>query len=371
MTSFQRQLNLYGFMRKTDGTDRGSYYHELFLRGRSDLAKIMVRTRVKGECKRRALLEPDFYKMPFCPDDPDPRQQPQPQQQPLPQSSKGLHSSLASSAPSDRHHHYYGKDVARTPRGEYPDVYYSSRHGGRTGDRTRCGPGADGHEPYRYMQGNINLPSSFFFLDEEPLLQAPDDSEWTPPPFPDFQASSQRRPRERPPEQMIQPSYYPNIVSPSPTNPRSNIYRSSQSNMRRGIERQRPSPESREEQAEYHHPHVHSPQHHPHSNRRRENDGSDVGQRENHSWTEDRGGDPMHSYYYPPHPHHLSHGAPEHQYQPHHFRRRGSEEGAAGPPFTGRSSRHHPMYFEGQHFEPLDETSLEMYESDIHSQIDG
>jgi hypothetical protein len=48
LTSFQRQLNLYGFCRLTSGTDRGAYYHELFLRGRPFLCKRMIRTRIKG-----------------------------------------------------------------------------------------------------------------------------------------------------------------------------------------------------------------------------------------------------------------------------------------------------------------------------------
>lgn len=66
MSSFQRQLNLYGFLRQNTGQDRGSYYHELFLRGRPDLPKIMVRTRVKGIGMGRTNKlekEPDFYKM--------------------------------------------------------------------------------------------------------------------------------------------------------------------------------------------------------------------------------------------------------------------------------------------------------------------
>lgn len=37
MTSFQRQLNLYGFRRVTKGEDVGSYYHPKFQKGRRDL----------------------------------------------------------------------------------------------------------------------------------------------------------------------------------------------------------------------------------------------------------------------------------------------------------------------------------------------
>mmetsp|Transcript_46610 Transcript_46610/g.113548 ORF Transcript_46610/g.113548 Transcript_46610/m.113548 type:complete len:611 (-) Transcript_46610:285-2117(-) len=67
LTSFQRQLNLYGFSRLTKGADAGSYYHELFLRGRDGLAKRMKRTKVKGTKYKAASnpdAEPDFYKMP-------------------------------------------------------------------------------------------------------------------------------------------------------------------------------------------------------------------------------------------------------------------------------------------------------------------
>jgi hypothetical protein len=68
LTSFQRQLNLYGFLRLTTPRDRGGYYHELFLRGRDDLVKVMLRTRVKGNGIKGGApsMQPDFYSMPFC-----------------------------------------------------------------------------------------------------------------------------------------------------------------------------------------------------------------------------------------------------------------------------------------------------------------
>lgn len=66
MTSFQRQLNLYGFARITRGNDAGGYYHELFLRGKPFLCKRMARTKVKGTRFKAASSpdqEPDFYSM--------------------------------------------------------------------------------------------------------------------------------------------------------------------------------------------------------------------------------------------------------------------------------------------------------------------
>lgn len=68
LTSFQRQLNLYGFCRLTSGRDRGGYYHELFLKGRPFLCRKMVRTRIKGtgiKASSNPTHEPNFYGMPF------------------------------------------------------------------------------------------------------------------------------------------------------------------------------------------------------------------------------------------------------------------------------------------------------------------
>jgi hypothetical protein len=66
ISSFQRQLNLYGFSRLTKGLDRGGYYHELFLRGRPFLLARMRRQKVKGTFQRARSNpeeEPNFYGM--------------------------------------------------------------------------------------------------------------------------------------------------------------------------------------------------------------------------------------------------------------------------------------------------------------------
>jgi hypothetical protein len=58
ITSFQRQLNLYGFIRITQGLDRGGYYHELFLRHKAFLCGMMVRVLVS---KKSALVYVTTY----------------------------------------------------------------------------------------------------------------------------------------------------------------------------------------------------------------------------------------------------------------------------------------------------------------------
>lgn len=69
MSSFQRQLNLYGFQRLTFGRDRGGYYHERFLRHKNFLARGIKRVQVKGtgvRARSNPEQEPNFWAMKWC-----------------------------------------------------------------------------------------------------------------------------------------------------------------------------------------------------------------------------------------------------------------------------------------------------------------
>jgi hypothetical protein len=68
MSSFQRQLNLYGFQRLTRGRDKNGYYHEYFLRGKPALSHKIQRTKVKGtgvRARSNPTTEPHLWDMPW------------------------------------------------------------------------------------------------------------------------------------------------------------------------------------------------------------------------------------------------------------------------------------------------------------------
>lgn len=59
-SSFQRQLNLYDFIRQTHGSNKGSYHHQLFQRHKPELCFMMKRIKVKNTKNR---LGPAFHHM--------------------------------------------------------------------------------------------------------------------------------------------------------------------------------------------------------------------------------------------------------------------------------------------------------------------
>lgn len=69
VASFFRQINIYDFKRMKKGPDAGCYYHEMFVRGRPDLANAIPRNCVKGDAasdRRHSSSnesEPNFYAM--------------------------------------------------------------------------------------------------------------------------------------------------------------------------------------------------------------------------------------------------------------------------------------------------------------------
>mmetsp|Transcript_929 Transcript_929/g.1020 ORF Transcript_929/g.1020 Transcript_929/m.1020 type:complete len:146 (+) Transcript_929:2423-2860(+) len=72
-SSFLRQLNLYSFNRFSGNSpDKGSYYHEKFLRGKKFLTRRMTRQKVNGNRIRSAGNpdeEPDLSSYCVCRDD--------------------------------------------------------------------------------------------------------------------------------------------------------------------------------------------------------------------------------------------------------------------------------------------------------------
>lgn len=67
ISSFYRQLHLWGFRRFSKGRDCGSWYNENFLRGQPGQLKNMLRIKIKknvGAKHARARPEPDLYALP-------------------------------------------------------------------------------------------------------------------------------------------------------------------------------------------------------------------------------------------------------------------------------------------------------------------
>lgn len=59
-SSFQRQLNLYEFMRITDGPDKGAHFHEFFIRGRPVLASQIRRAKTKSASSSSSSNQSNF-----------------------------------------------------------------------------------------------------------------------------------------------------------------------------------------------------------------------------------------------------------------------------------------------------------------------
>jgi HSF-type DNA-binding len=68
LSSFKRQLNLYGFEIITGGISRGGYFHKSFLKDRPDLCRQIKRRDIKFHSRpknsRSETNAPDFYNMP-------------------------------------------------------------------------------------------------------------------------------------------------------------------------------------------------------------------------------------------------------------------------------------------------------------------
>jgi HSF-type DNA-binding len=64
--SFQRQLHIYGFHRILTGTDKGSYWHPMFIRGMESFSLRMTRCKIKGDMAKSVVLDPNFYQKESC-----------------------------------------------------------------------------------------------------------------------------------------------------------------------------------------------------------------------------------------------------------------------------------------------------------------
>ena len=71
--SFQRQLHIYGFQRIQSGTDKGAYFHNLFVRHQRDSCLRMARQKIKGHQQRnlsiRSLDDDSKEDLGFCPNE--------------------------------------------------------------------------------------------------------------------------------------------------------------------------------------------------------------------------------------------------------------------------------------------------------------
>jgi len=66
-SSFRKQLSLWNFQRITEGPDAGSYFHESFLRTKTELLTNMKYKKIKGSALKNYTSHPNFYRLPALP----------------------------------------------------------------------------------------------------------------------------------------------------------------------------------------------------------------------------------------------------------------------------------------------------------------
>eukprot|EP00543_Licmophora_paradoxa_P007808 CAMPEP_0202442734 /NCGR_PEP_ID=MMETSP1360-20130828/2109_1 /ASSEMBLY_ACC=CAM_ASM_000848 /TAXON_ID=515479 /ORGANISM="Licmophora paradoxa, Strain CCMP2313" /LENGTH=341 /DNA_ID=CAMNT_0049058177 /DNA_START=55 /DNA_END=1080 /DNA_ORIENTATION=+ len=176
MTSFQRQLNLYGFKRITSGKDRSSYYHPLFLRSKDFLVDKIYRTKVKGigtKFQPNPEHEPNFYSMPFLHEQPQQRAEivsetetEQEQEDRLPTTTTTAHHShprpyKRTSQNHHQHHHQASPNISA------PST--SSIHPVREIDTSRSNVVSPLHEPKIMSTDILNMLPPSLDLDDDAL----------------------------------------------------------------------------------------------------------------------------------------------------------------------------------------------------------